>query len=468
VRRSVIVGSALAVAVAISGAALGGVFTSSRGTTKVESRFQLSVTGTEPDNSVRLSSVNCPSATKCIAVGWFTPWQGRASESRGLFLVLNRLEVESVYVGPLGSFNQAVSVSCASSYVCVAVGTQDNQAAAWSLAGGRWTTRYVAGDNTSLQSVSCASRSFCIASGQESDGKPSMWRGDGRRWTAMSLGVTKPESIGSGGEYVQCLSPRFCAASGSEDPSLSNCVLCEGAPTPVPWVSTFDGSVWHTVTLKVPRPGGLLDVLSCASASQCIAGGSMWPPGTSDLVTSTAIEDTWNGVRWSEDSTGVISGLRDVQAIDDVACAPRGCMLTGEYGGPKNRHRFQLKLTRGRQLLFTQRVDPGELENFNTLTGCGQDGWCLLIVQGGVPNVNGPPVYFTNQSVGTERQLVVPRSIVDVYDLDSLSCASSRWCMAVGIIPFSASLHPTIPIVVWNGTAFVGAYLHSREVKGRV
>ena len=453
----------LTILLLVSGATIGGLFTTSGGTTNVDSRFHLSVRGTTSYNRVELESVDCPSATTCVAVGRFRPSGGSlstASESRSLFLVLNALEVESVYIGPLGSYNQTSSVSCATSSSCVAVGTEGNQGVTWSLADGRWTTRPVAGANE-LQSVSCTSRTFCMAAGSVDDGKATFWRYDGRRWTAMSPGVAGPESATI--DLLQCVSPTFCAAGGSEGPS-ANCVLCKNPPPPIPWVSTFDGSVWRTVTLKVPHYGGILDALSCVSASHCIAVGTMWPK-SSVLLTSTSIDDTWNGARWSDNRTGELNGLQDVQEIDAVACSRGGCVLTGEYGGLRARHRFQLNLMHGRHLLSTRKVGPGELDSLSAISGCTRDGWCLLMVPGDVPNSNGPPVYFTSQHVDADRQLAIPRSIVNVYDLVSLSCGSSRWCIVVGGIPWSTSVHPTIPVLVWNGTSIVSAYLQSLETK---
>jgi hypothetical protein len=446
--------TSIAILILVSGVTIGSVLAASTGSPQVDSTFHLSVIGTTSDNQVDLKSVDCPSAAMCVAVGSFTPSLGGGSGSRSLLLILNALKVESVDVGALGDFNQALSVSCATSVSCVAVGTEDDQGVAWSLADGRWSKRSVAGANT-LQSVSCTSRSFCMAAGVTDGGQTSAWRYDGRKWTWMSLGVTP--IVGSG-PSLQCVSPTFCAADGQEGPYSASLT----APVD-PWVSTFDGSVWRTVLLAVHRPidtGGTLYALACASASHCVAVGSLWS-GSSGLLRSTAIDDTWNGARWTDNSTGVFDGLRNVQVIDEAVCSRAECVLTGEYGGTTARHRFQLKLMQGNHVLSTRRVGSGEIDSFAPPSGCAPDGWCLVIVPSDVPNANGPIVYFTNQSVGAERRLAFPNPIVN--GLQSLSCSSPRWCMIVGDEPPDTSLHPTVSILVWNGAAIISAYLHSPE-----
>jgi len=248
----------------------------------------------------------------------------------------------------------------------------------------------------------------------------------------------------------------FCAAIGSQG------IFTGSLTTPlIPWVSTFNGSVWHTVKLVLHRPTetvGRLWALASVSASHCVAVGSMWSgnaPGR-----TTALEDTWNGERWNENNTGVLDGVQNAQIIDGAACTRSYCMVTGEYRRPHMQRRFQLELMLESHQLFTEIASPGYLEDgFDTFSGCAGDGTCLFLEPGDLRNA--PIVYFTNHSPSTERQLSLPETW---NNLNSLSCASPRWCVVAGE-ESSTSPRPTVSILVWNGTTFSSAYLQSPEAK---
>jgi hypothetical protein len=413
-------------------------------------RFMLSVAGLSESSQLDLNSLDCPSTKTCVAAGSLTPSGSDSFVTRSVFLVLDGLKVESAYVGPGGKHSQASSVSCSSVSSCVAIGTENAHEGVWTLSGGKWTYRSLSTAN-SLEAISCTTSRFCMAVGQANSGSATAWRYDGRHWNPMSLGVRGSASL------LRCVSASFCVTSGTSGPYSASLT----API-TPWVSTFDGTAWRTVSVPLTRPrdsGGNFESLTCGGASLCIAGGSEWS-GNSVLRSSSALEDSWNGSDWSANETGSIDGVPDAQVIDDAVCMHDQCEITGESGSFDDRYRFQVSVGLGRPLVTRHRVGAGNLENGLALSGCATDGSCQLIVPGDIPNADGPYVYFSIGSLHVQHRLDVPDSI---SYLDALSCATSQWCMAVGGINWSVTPGRVVPVLVSNGRTFHSEYLLSRK-----
>jgi hypothetical protein len=154
--------------------------------------------GTVPNGI--LTSVSCSSATECVAVG-----SGFGGAPGTQLALAERWNGTSWTVQPTHSPRGAVSsslsgVSCPSSSMCVAVGSQTTSAGRTFVLAERWNGVSWAVQaipsprertNPSLSGVSCASANTCLAVGRytNSDGQtvPLAERWNGTSWTLQSL-----------------------------------------------------------------------------------------------------------------------------------------------------------------------------------------------------------------------------------------------------------------------------------------
>ncbi|MHB1569375.1 MAG: hypothetical protein ACYC0H_09235, partial [Solirubrobacteraceae bacterium] len=144
---------------------------------------------------------------------------------------------------PIEPYNN-LSVSCASSSFCVAVGSTSGDV--YTYDGGGWSKPSLI-DPGGLTSVSCASSSFCVA--VDRGGDVLIYNGGG--WSAPS-----PIDPGSSPdlESVSCASSSFCVALDYSDDEAF----------------TYNGGGWSAPSPVSPYGLGLNSV-SCASSSFCAA-----------------------------------------------------------------------------------------------------------------------------------------------------------------------------------------------------
>ena len=239
-----------------------------------------------------VGATSCPSATFCMAVGSVEGGPG------GTNALLDAWDgtTWSVLPSPVvngGTWNSLSSVSCPSATFCMAVGSLQGQSegtgalfeawegTAWSVLpspdvnGGTWN---------SLNGVSCPSPTFCVAVGSAQAGIGALvesW--DGRGWSV----VPSPPVGTSVLRAVACTSASFCAAVGDT----------EGGPGGTEAVTeVFDGTRWTAPA--APAVGGgaggvwnSLSAVTCTSASSCQATGTYQPSGT--------LVEHWDGTTWS-------------------------------------------------------------------------------------------------------------------------------------------------------------------------
>ena len=186
----------------------------------------------------------------------------------------------------------SLGVSCTAVTACTAVGDfyendfADDVPLAEFWNGTTWTvspTPNPAGSSDAgLVSVSCASTSSCIAIGNLSDlGHPFIESWNGAKWSVHDQPTVPGFLYG-----VSCPSASACTAVG---------YASEGKN--VPLIETWNGKTWSVET--VPNPAGSVDsvlsAVSCASTSACTAVGDYYNGSELD---STLVE-AWNGGAWA-------------------------------------------------------------------------------------------------------------------------------------------------------------------------
>ena len=236
----------------------------------------------QPGTFVHLSQVACESASSCVAVGGYA---GANIGGDGLIETLGGgkwtplaapvpAEVSKVGV----AITQLSSVACPSATSCIAVGDyEDNNENVGvlieTLTGGSWTAAVgplpAGGSGGSLSAISCASAGFCVAVGQFTDSQGAnvglIETLDNGAWTA-----TEPPAPPGGTRLL--LSSVSCGAVGS-------CVAVSEFGS---LIETLANGTWTAINgpqpadanpTPPPGQGVNFDSVACPSAGFCVIAG---------------------------------------------------------------------------------------------------------------------------------------------------------------------------------------------------
>ncbi len=240
-----------------------------------------------------LNSVDCTSATNCLAVGYTTDVNGN-----NLFDVIEQWNgsVWSIVPGAdTGqAFDQLKGIDCLGATDCWAVGN--------------------AGP---AQQMSDFLPIFPGAA--DNAGLVEHWNGVG--WSIVpSVGEPPPNGIYL--SAITCVVATDCWTTGSVTDS-------SGASSGIV-VEHWDGSTWTDASTSVAGSSapGILSSVSCVSANQCWAAGSTgsFNNGSSGPQVQSLVE-FWNGSSWSVEPTPQVSAL---SFLDSIGCVPSvGCITGG-------------------------------------------------------------------------------------------------------------------------------------------
>ncbi|HZU81200.1 MAG TPA: hypothetical protein VE991_14880 [Acidimicrobiales bacterium] len=326
-----------------------------------------------------LSGVSCVSATFCVAVGWTTmanaPQEFLAEEWNG-----------TSWTGMTPADSSAGinlwSVSCTSSSFCMAVGDDGTQtyAAAWN--GATWSTVPAVSLNPPrlysnvLSAVSCASPSRCVAIGFEHNfqdgGQPLVEQWDGTAWT---LDSTFPLTKYSVLQAVSCPSVTFCMITGVAAPSIPA------------W--TWNGSTWtarpYTQTQAssdfIPTAP---TAVTCTSATTCMVAGptlDLFVPGGPPPSHQPALLDfqftaaaKWNGSSWAT------RGLLTMPSwIGGMSCATANFCVAA---GAPNAAGSAAELWNGLIWIPLLTENPGATSTFTSVS-CPSTKFCMAVGEDG-------------------------------------------------------------------------------------
>ncbi len=242
----------------------------------------------ETRTELNLTDVSCPSATKCMAVGYdkfmgrtfAESWDGSAWKM----------------VQPNLGTNAEPAVSCVGSSSCHIVATSGGAAGTWGLFSWGSTFRAFAtpegASSWKLRDISCTSETACTAVGYaylSGKYKTLVERYDGSSW---SIQKSAEPSEGNGFRAmssVSCASSAYCMAVG------------EAAG--MPFAEVWDGTKWTPASIPVSTEGFLEDV-SCVSATSCMAVGHHgWWEWMGFSWKSSTLAVSWDGSEWSEIET---------------------------------------------------------------------------------------------------------------------------------------------------------------------
>jgi uncharacterized Fe-S cluster protein YjdI len=380
----------------------------------------------EPDPG-RLVAVSCASATFCVAIDSYfaLTYNGKTWSKPRL---INVAGAQQDAMG--GSLS---SVSCPSVGFCAAEDGSD----VYFLHGKTWTEQK--GVDPFATSISCSSSSFCVVvdGNDESTGGTRTFS-DGT-WSARTANAT------SGPVTISCVSPTFCVGAnqghtftfdgtswtddsdfGSEGPTAVSCLSaswCQG----VNYTGDafhFDGTSWTGGQLVDPSPppdgGAGLVALSCASTTSC-----------------QAVDQFGNAVAFADGSWATPTVMEAVTGyFQSVSCPSAGFCAAIDQ--------------RGSALVYENKTwtkMPAEAGMY--ALSCASSTFCVAV------GFRGDATVFNGTSWGTPEQVDVQSDGAD--SLLSVSCPTVDYC---------AAMDESGNWVTYNGTQWSSPALMAPEGNG--
>lgn len=363
---------------------------------------------------VSVTGVSCVSATFCEA-GGFAADTGSFAE---------RWDGTSWHLQAVPGTAGVGALSCVSTSFCETVGIGGGDM--WN--GSSWSAQTIpspAGATfASLLGVSCRTATSCQAVGQYNDNSGTTF-GFGASWNGTSWSVlTTPDvarasftSLGA----VSCAAVAACEAVGR---------FFLGTDNPVALAESWNGTSWSAQRAVTP-PGAAANVLnavSCTSVAFCEAVGSHQDRSR---LASVALAERWNGARWTiqraANPANTTNGLRMI--LNGVSCvSARFCEAVGSSSAAGG---GGAEVWNGTSWAL-QAVPAGNL----TSVSCVTAHFC--VAAGGDGHVD-----LWNGTSWSARA-----TAAGFTSLGSVSCASPRFCEAVGSGP-SGKLAER-----WNGTSW--------------
>jgi hypothetical protein len=201
--------------------------------------------------------------------------------------------------GPASIDSELAGVACASATSCFAVGSQRADGHFTRILvehwdGSAWTVVSVPQPGSSgaeLTSVSCPSATRCFAAGFLEGSAPKTLA---MRWNGTTWSVTATPNKATDGDNelhaISCTSPTSCFAVGVWQP--------ESLATASTLIERWNGTTWSITTSPNSSAGhwNLLQGVSCASATSCVAVGYVADAGQSF---ADSLVERWNGTVWT-------------------------------------------------------------------------------------------------------------------------------------------------------------------------
>lgn len=367
------------------------------------------------------SQISCVTASWCEAVDTSSPGAGILAETfngsswSGSFLSLTGI--------PAGSGN-AASFSCSAVESCLYSVPSLEGDVAVTLADGVWTTTTPdIGPNTSTL-VSCAPSTTlaCLAVDAlmpiPGSSVPALVTGDtdvDGFWSQTT--VPTWDSVTPSFASVSCVSATWCMAVG-------------GTFTQQPLVAIDENSHWELSTLPSfsAPPNSLPTALSCTSSTACTVIGTGFTGAESDYELSADLDRGG----WSVEDASPTTGAP--VALSSISCAASTCVAVGDAVRPAGDVPFIESSAGGVWTTAAVALPAGDGVGQLAAVSCPSPGRCVAV--GATKAHRGSSIQ--SALVATERNgawttTTLPHVRHTAADeLVSVSCVSSRTCVAVG------------------------------------
>ncbi len=197
--------------------------------------------------------------------------------------------------------------------------------------------------------------------------------------------------------------------------------------------STFTTPRWGLE--ETVNPGGtfgsLLNGVSCASSTACVAVGEYHV----NAISLNSLIESWNGTKWKDQSISNSDELRGVSCTSSEACTAVGRSTALRWNGTEWK----------KQAI----VEPGE-ETVLSGVSCASSKECVGV---GFSDTGGSTAPLGESWSGTrwiQQKVLVPIGAKET-ELEGVSCSSSTSCIAVGAYRNSSETLVTLA-EGWNGT----------------
>ncbi len=301
---------------------------------------------------------------------------------------------------------------------------------------------------SALDAVSCAAKHRCVAVGYferkvDSTDLPLAESWNGSRWSPMSLPPVSGSFALTG---VACPTRSFCMAVGSDE-DLNDVYGDDQGPSALSLAESWNGATWRVVPLAKAPHNVLLDGVSCASASYCIAVGNQFR-FAQQIIPNPAIAEYWDGKHWRVTSVP----KAEWSALTAVSCASNGtCLAVGSrdplpYSLLSYQRPFAVRWQEGRwhpvslpavynvqdRSYYTLAAASCPSTHFCRLVGYWQDRMAQLSLAEGLNGKKWSLIGIPGGSVVAHQDPFDGPFQLGSTTLAGVSCASRAQCLVVG------------------------------------
>ncbi len=407
--------------------------------------IQASTTGAGAIDTT-LTGVACPSITLCIAVGEFNT----ATAQKTLVLKYNgttwALAASPNPSGTLAGFN---GVACPSISMCMAVGGYSTSTADLTLTerwnGTTWaivTSPNGSGSSSVLRSVSCGSTTNCQAAGESitTVEKTLIERYNGTAWAVLAspnpAGTTDNNLNG-----IACAGTAFCLAAGAS-------AAASGINT---LVERWNNTSWAVAaTPGLASTGyGLLNAVACPSATLCVGVGQFntgFQTRTTSVKLNTAVSPNWTTV-----TPGVPSGATTSKLLSIACPSVTLCFAVGTYTTATGDHTLTERFNGTAWSIVASTNVSGAESNVLAGVACPTATSCFAVGSYVKAGVTKTLIEHWNGSAWATQTSTNPAAS-DPVMLQGISCPSATSCFAVG--KYDTASDERALVERWNGTAW--------------
>ena len=243
---------------------------------------------------------------------------------------------------------------------------------------------------------------------------------------------------------VSCVSPRNCVAVGLD----GNAYRGTGGPLTEKW----NGRTWKIVPMRLPAGAisGELFSVSCKSAAACVAVGLYLNSADAGIP----LAETWNGRTWTPSTLPTPAGGTGV-ILNGVSCAAvRRCVAVGEYFTGNGAAAVAESWNGGRWTVATPPTPADSVEGDLNTVSCPSARYCVAV--GESATTAGSSVLVDSWNGRTWREMAAqPPGGFEHAELKGVWCTSAANCVAVGRGSGASGL--TGFTELWNGRTWRSA-----------
>jgi hypothetical protein len=401
-----------------------------------------------PNGSPWFPSMTCPTATSCVAAGYYLAgsYQGMLVTGSGTTWQATETPLPAGATG--GTLE---SVACASATSCVAVGLANIPGGylGMLLTGSQtsWQAQTVPvpanaasapGDNPMLWGVACPSTTSCVVAGEYDSTSASamLLTGSGSSWTATEAPVPANAGPDWGVQLrsVACPSTTSCVAAGQYSDPASG--YEQGL------LVTGSGTTWQATETPLPanaaaKPSVTLYSVTCPSTTSCIATGTYFDSaGNQHGLLLTGSGTTWQA---TEAPLPANAAAQPGASLTRAACtSATSCVATGQYTDSSGNFRALLVTGSGTTWQAVDVPLPSAAairQSWLWGVACHAAASCMAV--GDYQGRSGSHQALVVTGSGTSWQAIIVPLPADAATsptaiLTNVACPSTTWCIAAG------------------------------------